>query len=116
CHLPAHSPDVTARSRHLMVLAASPPSANWSPQGLAPADGSGVLRRHGPAGGTRDAELRAVSAGGDLARMRAAPEKQGAAVTERLGATVGEVVAEFQSEAIDRKSTRLNSSHLGISY
>ncbi len=34
-----------------------PPGADWTSQGLAPADGAGVLRRHGAASGTRDAEL-----------------------------------------------------------
>ena len=33
------------------------PGADRAPEGSAPADGEGVLRRDGAAGGTRDAEL-----------------------------------------------------------
>jgi hypothetical protein len=33
------------------------PGSDWAPQRFAPADGAGMLRRHGAAGGTRDAEL-----------------------------------------------------------
>src|SRR5438477_11296116 len=36
--------------------------------------------------------------------MRAAAEEQGAAVAERLGATAGEVAAEFRSEAVTGES------------
>src|SRR6266849_2875775 len=36
--------------------------------------------------------------------MRAAAEEQGAAVAERLGATAGEVAAEFRSEAVAGES------------
>ena len=42
---------------------------------LAPANGAGMLRRDGPAGRAGNAELRAVSAGSDLAGMRATAQE-----------------------------------------
>src|SRR5882724_3997864 len=39
-----------------------------------------------------------------ISGMRAAAEEQGAAIAERLGATAGEVAAEFQSEAVAGES------------
>src|SRR6185436_17438050 len=46
----------------------------------------------------------AVSARGDHAGMRAAAEDQGAEVAEGLGATAGEIAAEFRSEAFAGES------------
>ena len=64
-------------------------------QGSPPANGAGMLRRHGPAGRAGNTELRAVSAGSDHAGMRATAQEQGAALAKGFGATPGEVAAEF---------------------
>src|ERR1019366_3601710 len=80
------------------------PARMGAPQGFAPAGGAGVLRRYGAAGGTRDAELGAVSAGGDLAGMRAAAEVQGTAAAERRGAAAGEVATEFRFKEVAGES------------
>src|SRR5882724_12909312 len=73
-----------------------------------------ILYRHFTEGGWRDVSARAIA--GYAARWQAFLRTEGLAQGERIALCLKNGIHWVAADQGDRKSTRLNSSHLGISY